>query len=66
MVLAVTDQYSIAIMFEDCERCGKFADRLYPFQLADTITYRRKVIEYPWLCGPCHMKEKEKWWKGKR
>ena len=57
----------------DCDRCGQHTrddaspySRLYPFKLAETITYRRRVIRFPWLCVKCMMTEKNKWWKARR
>ncbi len=49
-----------------CDRCGKMASALYPFHLRDTITYRGREINKPWLCMKCFVKEKEKAWKEKR
>lgn len=46
-----------------CDRCGKVAAELLPFKLSETIHYRRRTIEKPWLCKPCFVAEKEKWWK---
>lgn len=46
-----------------CDRCKKFALELHAFRLSEAITYRRRVIEKPWLCRVCMRIEKEKWWK---
>ena len=46
-----------------CDRCGKVAPALHPFKLSEVIHFRGKKISHPWLCRPCFIKEKEKWWK---
>ena len=53
----------VEMISADCERCGKHADRLLPFVLSDSISYRGKTINKAWLCLKCFGIEKEKWWK---
>ena len=52
---------TIEMLNEPCDRCGKVADVLHPFKLAETITYRNQVIDQPWLCIKCFVIEKKKW-----
>ena len=54
---------TIAMLDAPCDRCGKLAAELHPYKLADSITYRGKVVEFPWLCVKCFKAEKVKWWK---
>ena len=46
-----------------CDRCGKEGLQLSPYKLSGgSITFRGKVIDFPWLCQKCTMAEKRKWW----
>ena len=58
--------YSVAMLDSPCDRCGKVSPECYSFKLSENITFRGKVIPFPWLCPKCMMKEKEKWWKARR
>ena len=53
----------IELLDSPCDRCGKQSDRLHPFKLSESITYRKREIAHPWLCVRCFLVEKEKWWK---
>lgn len=53
---------SIEMLNSPCDRCGKQSERLHPFRWAERITYRRRVIEKPWLCIVCLVIEKRKLW----
>ena len=54
---------TITMLDAPCDRCGVMAAELHPFRLSAAITYRKRVIEKPWLCRKCMRVEKEKWWK---
>ena len=45
-----------------CDRCGRKAD-LHPWKFTQSITYRNKQKEMPWLCAKCFLIEKRKLWK---
>lgn len=53
----------VVLLDSECDRCGKLTDELRPYTLTNSITYRRRVIEFPWLCAKCLLVEKKKWWK---
>ena len=53
----------VSLIGEPCDRCGKQAEKLRPFKLAETIVYRGKSIFRPWLCRKCFVHAKEQWWK---
>ncbi len=57
---------TITMLNSPCDRCGKVVPEAYPYKLASSIAFRSKVIQWPWLCPKCLMKEKEKWWKGQK
>ena len=52
----------IVMMDAPCDRCGKQERELRPYKLTSSITFRGKVIEFPWLCWKCFRAEKKKWW----
>ena len=62
----------ITLADADCDRCGKHTTGtwpysvLWPFKLAESIIYRRRVIAFPWLCPRCMMIEKKRWWAAAR
>lgn len=60
--VTLPDGWRVFLRDSDCDRCGKRADKLTPFKLAETITFRGKVVEEPWLCLKCFKVEKRKWW----
>ncbi len=53
----------ITMVGGQCDRCGKLASELAPYKLTDSIVYRGKTIEHPWLCLKCFAAEKKKWWR---
>ena len=53
----------IELLDAPCDFCGRVAPILRPFKLSETIHFRSKVIQFPWLCRACFVKEKEKWWR---
>ena len=59
------EMIQVTMLDSNCDRCDKIQAKLYPFKLADAITFRGKTIEYPWLCLKCFVVEKKKWWRNK-
>jgi len=47
---------SIVAFGAPCDRCGRTLPYVLPWKLTETITYRHRVIEYPWLCAKCFMR----------
>ena len=46
----------IVMLDAPCDRCGKVAPELRPWKVMERITYRGRVIEYPWLCAKCFIR----------
>jgi hypothetical protein len=53
----------IIMLDDDCDRCGSRAEELLPWKFSDAITFRRKLIGYPWLCRPCFWRHKNLMWR---
>lgn len=53
---------TVRMLDAPCDRCGKVTHALDPWWKSETITFRSKVIEKPWLCLKCFKAEKKKWW----
>ena len=53
----------VLLLDSDCDRCKKRYGELIQFKFEETISYRGRVIERPWLCWHCMLIEKRKWWK---
>ena len=56
----------VTMLDAPCDRCQKMTPELRPFKFSDSISFRGKVIEYPWLCWKCFLAEKRKLWKENR
>ena len=55
----------IQMLNAPCDRCGKVKPELRPYELTDSITYRGKRRDHPWMCIRCFVVEKKKWWKAR-
>ena len=45
-----------------CARYGEISDELRPYKF-NTVIYKGKTLETPWLCSKCFHLEKQKAWK---